>query len=166
MELTIEEIKTLESMFIVEMHSAERIFRVIENGLENIYRQSKDYKKLVKQYGKAAADKIAQEYTHRVLTQDETYNIGKLLEECKTLHYYMDRLTAAAIAIDPNAEDKGRKEMEMFDALQSDSNQLAYIHALLSNVPEQDMLKVISTLKVLAKDHSVSQAILKELKTN
>ena len=166
MELTIEEIKTLESMFIVEMHSAERIFRVIENGLENIYRQSKDYKKLVKQYGKAAADKITKEYTHRVLTQDETYNIGKLLEECKTLHYYMDRLTAAAIAIDPNAEDKGRKEMEMFDALQSDSNQLAYIHALLSNVPDQDMLKVISTLKVLAKDHSVSQAILKELKTN
>ena len=28
MTLTIEDIKTLESMFIVEMHSAERIFRV------------------------------------------------------------------------------------------------------------------------------------------
>ena len=31
-------------------------------------------------------------------------------------------------------------------------------------VPEPDMLKVISTLKVLAKDHSVSPAILEELK--
>ena len=165
MTLTIEDIKTLESMFIVEMHSAEHIFRVIENGLANIYSQSKDYKKLVKQYGKAAADKIAKDYTHSVLTQDETYNIGKLLEECKTLHYYMDRLTAAAIAIDPNAEDKGRKEMEMFDALRADSNQLAYVHALLSNVPESDMIKVISTLKVLAKDNSVSTAILEELKT-
>lgn len=165
MELSIEEIKTLESMFIVEMHSAERIFRVIENGLANIYRQSKDYKKLVKQYGKAAADKIAKEYTHRVLTQDETYNIGKLLDECKTLHYYMDRLTAAGIEMNPGTDDKGRKEMEMFDALQSDSNQLAYVHALLSNVPESDMIKVISMLKVLAKDNSVSTAILEELKT-
>lgn len=164
-QLTLSDIKTLESMFIVEMHSAERIFRVIENGLANIYRESKDYKKLVKQYGKAAADKIVKDYTHSVLTQDETYNIGKLLEECKTLHYYMDRLTAAAIAIDPNAEDKGRKEMEMFDALRADSNQLAYVHALLSNVPESDMIKVISTLKVLAKDNSVSTAILEELKT-
>ena len=164
MELTIEDIKTLESMFIVEMHSAERIFRVIENGLANIYRQSKDYKKLVKQYGKPAADKIVTTYTHRVLSHDETYNIGKLLEVCKTLHHYMDRLTAAAIAIDPQAEDKGRKEMEMFDALRHDANQLSYVHALLSNVPESDMLKVISTLKVLAKDHHASEAILSELK--
>ena len=165
MELSIEDIKTLESMFIVEMHSAERIFRVIENGLANIYRQSKDYKKLVKQYGKAAADKISKEYTHRVLTQDETYNIGKLLEECKTLHYYMDMLTAAAIAIDPNAEDKCRKEMEMFDALRHDANLLAYRHALMVNIPDTDDIKVDSTLKALAKDNHASEAILEQLKT-
>ena len=77
----------------------------------------------------------------------------------------MDRLTAAGIEMQPGTEDKGRKEMEMFDALQADSNQLAYIHALLSNVPESDMLKVISTLKVLAKDKMVSDRILEELKT-
>ena len=165
MELSIEDIKTLESMFIVEMHSAERIFRVIENGLANIYRQSKDYKKLVKQYGKAAADKISKEYTHRVLTQDETYNIGKLLEECKTLHYYMDMLTAAAIAIDPNAEDKCRKEMEMFDALRHDANLLAYRHASMVNIPDTDDIKVDSTLKALAKDNHASEAILEQLKT-
>ena len=164
MILTINDIKTLESMFIVEMHSAERIFRVIENGLANIYRQSKDYKKLVKQYGKAAADKIVKEYTNSVLTQDETYNIGKLLEECKTLHYYMDRLTAAAIAIDPNAEDKGRKEMEMFDALRHDANLLAYRHALMSNVRDEDEIKVDSALKALSKDNRVSEAILEQLK--
>ena len=164
MILTINDIKTLESMFIVEMHSAERIFRVIENGLANIYRQSKDYKKLVKQYGKAAADKIVKEYTNSVLTQDETYNIGKLLEECKTLHYYMDRLTAAAIAIDPNAEDKGRKEMEMFDALRHDANLLAYRHALMANVRDEDEIKVDSALKALSKDNRVSEAILEQLK--
>ena len=165
MELTIEDIKTLESMFIVEMHSAERIFRIIENGLANIYRQSKDYKKLVKQYGKPAADKIVTTYTHRVLSHDETYNIGKLLEECKKLHHYMDRRTAAAIAIDPQAEDKGRKEMEMFDALQHDGNLLAYRHALMANVRDEDEIKVDSMLKALAKDHHASEAILEQLKT-
>ena len=166
MTLTLQDIKTLESLFIVEMHSAERIFRLVENGMADIYRESKDYKKLVKQYGKPAADKIVTTYTNRVLSQDEQFNIGQLLKVCKTLHHYMDRLTIAGIEINPGTEDKGRKEMEMFDALQADSNQLAYIHALLSNVPEPDMLKVISTLKVLAKDHSVSPAILEELKTN
>lgn len=163
--LTLSDIKTLESLFIVEMHAAERIFRLVENGMADIYRESKDYKKLVKQYGKPAADKIVTTYTHRVLSQDEQFNIGQLLKVCKTLHHYMDRLTAAGIEMQPGTEDKGRKEMEMFDALRADSNQLAYVHALLSNVPESDMLKVISTLKVLAKDHSVSPRILEELKT-
>ena len=165
MTLTIEDIKTLESMFIVEMHSAERIFRVIENGLADIYRQSKDYKQLVKQYGKAAADKIVTTYTHRVLSHDEQYNCGKLLEVCKTLHHYMDRLTAAAIAIDPQAEDKGRKEMEMFDALQHDGNLLAYRHALMVNIPDTEDIKVDSMLKLLAKDNNASEAILEQLKT-
>ena len=165
MTLTIEDIKTLESMFIVEMHSAERIFRVIENGLADIYRQSKDYKQLVKQYGKAAADKIVTTYTHRVLSHDEQYNCGKLLEVCKTLHHYMDRLTAAAIAIDPKAEDKGRKEMEMFDVLQHDAQLLAYRHGLMANVRPEDEIKVDSILKALAKDHHASEAILEQLKT-
>ena len=164
MNLTINDIKTLESLFIVEMHSAERIFRLIETGMETIYRESKDYKALVKKHGKPAADQIVRHYTHQVLTQDEQYNIGQLLKVCKTLHHYMDRLTIAGIEMNPGTKDKGRKEAEMFDALQSDSNQLAYVHALLSNVPEPDMLRVISTLKVLAKDHSVSPAILEELK--
>ena len=164
MELSIQDIKTLESMFIVEMHSAERIFRVIENGLADIYRQSKNYKQLVKQYGKAAADKIVTTYTHRVLSHDEQYNCGKLLEVCKTLHHYMDRLTAAAIAIDPQAEDKGRKEMEMFDALQHDGNLLAYRHALMVNVRPEDDIKVDSMLKALAKDHNVSDRIIERLK--
>ena len=48
MTLTLQDIKTLESLFIVEMHSAERIFRLIESGMETIYRESKDYKALVK----------------------------------------------------------------------------------------------------------------------
>ena len=34
--LTLSDIKTLESLFIVEMHSAERIFRLIETGMETI----------------------------------------------------------------------------------------------------------------------------------
>ena len=82
MTLTIEDIKVLEAMFIVEMHAAERIFRLVENGMADIYRESKDYKKLVKLHGKAAADKIVTTYTHRVLTQDEQFNIGQLLKVC------------------------------------------------------------------------------------
>jgi len=79
--LTLSDIKTLESLFIVEMHSAERIFRLIESGMETIYRESKDYKKLVKQHGKPAADQIVRHYTHQVLTQTEQKKfIGNAVE--------------------------------------------------------------------------------------
>ena len=164
--LTLSDIKTLESLFIVEMHAAERIFRLVENGMADIYRESKDYKALVKKHGKPAADQIVRHYTHQVLTQDEQYNIGQLLKVCKTLHHYMDRLTIAGIEMNPGTKDKGRKEMEMFDALQHDGNLLAYRHALMVNIPEGDEIKVDSMLKALAKDHHASEAILEELKTN
>ena len=163
--LTLQDLKVLESLFIIEMHSAEHIFRLVENGMEEIYKQSKDYKKLVKQYGKLRADQIVKTYTHRVLTQDEQFNIGKLLEVCKTLHHYMDRLTVAGIEMKPGTKDKGRKEAEMFDALQSDSNKLAYYHALLSNIHADD-IKLDSTLKALAKDRTISARILDRLKAN
>ena len=163
--MTIEDIKTLESLFIVEMHSAERIFRLIETGMETIYRESKDYKALVKRHGKPAADQIVRHYTHQVLTQDEQYNIGQLLKVCKTLHHFMDRLTIAGIEMNPGTKDKGRKEAEMFDALQSDSNLLAYRHALMVNIPDTEDIKVDSTLKLLAKDHTVSERIIERLKT-
>ena len=162
--MTIEDIKTLESLFIVEMHSAERIFRLIETGMETIYRESKDYKALVKRHGKPAADQIVRHYTHQVLTQDEQYNIGQLLKVCKTLHHFMDRLTIAGIEMNPGTKDKGRKEAEMFDALQSDSNLLAYRHALMVNIPDTEDIKVDSTLKLLAKDHTVSDRIIERLK--
>ena len=162
--MTIEDIKTLESLFIVEMHSAERIFRLIETGMETIYRESKDYKALVKKHGKPAADQIVRHYTHQVLTQDEQYNIGQLLKVCKTLHHFMDRLTIAGIEMNPGTKDKGRKEAEMFDALQSDSNLLAYRHALMVNIPDTEDIKVDSTLKLLAKDHTVSDRIIERLK--
>ena len=161
--MTIQEIKRLESMFIVEMHAAERILRLIESGMEKIYRESKDYKRLVKKMGKVAADKIVKEYTHRVLTQEETYHVGKLLEECKKLHHYMDRLTAAATAVDQIDQEKGITYVDMFDALIHDSSLLAYRHAIMYNVRPEDEIKVDSALKALAKDHCISDEILKEL---
>ena len=163
--LTLQDIKTLESLFIVEMHSAERIFRLIETGMETIYRESKDYKALVKKHGKPAADQIVRHYTHQVLTQDEQYNIGQLLKVCKTLHHYMDRLTIAGIEMQPGTKDKGRKEAEMFDALQHDGKLLAWRHGMMCNISPADDLKLDSTLKALAKDHLVSDRIIEELKT-
>ena len=61
--MTIEDIKTLESLFIVEMHSAERIFRLIETGMETIYRESKDYKAFVTMNG------LVQETEYMLLTE-------------------------------------------------------------------------------------------------
>ena len=87
----------------------------------------------------------------------------RLLEECKTLHHYMDRLTAAATTVDQKAKDKGITYVDMFDALTHDANLLAYRHAIMYNVRQEDEIKVDSALKALAKDHCISDEILKEL---
>ena len=77
----------------------------------------------------------------------------------------MDRLTAAATAVDQQAKDKGITYVDLFDALQHDANLLAYRHALMANTRTEDEIKVDSALKALAKDNRVSEAILEQLKT-
>lgn len=158
--LSKEEIKTLESMLIVSAHEMNVILNAIELGLFRIYKESKDYKKLVKMYGKTNADEIVKATTHQQLTQDETYQIGKILQKIGELKYLFDRLTGAGTAITPGTKDKEMKEMEMFEALMNDANLFAWRHAMMCNIPAEDDIKLDSTLKLLAKDHRVSDNII------
>ena len=50
------------------------------------------------------------------------------------------------------------------DPLMVEVNRLCYIQNLLRNISDEDMLKVYSTLKVLAKGDTVSDRILERIK--
>lgn len=160
--LTKEDIRLLESMFIVSMHEAEIIIRTIEGGLTDMYKQSKDYRKLTNIYGQTNADQIVKATVHEELNKEETYAVGQLLQECRKLHYWMDRLTSAGIAVKPGIEKKAEKEMEKFDALMHDAKLLAWRHAMMCNIPMEKDIQLDTTIKLLATDGTITEAILEK----
>ena len=163
--LTREDIKVLESMFIQSGQEMRSIVQLIELGLWKMYRDSKDFRKLVKLYG-SKADEIVRATVHEQLTKDETYRVGHILQLTRQLANALDQLSAAGTAIEPTAEDRVQKECAMWDALQHDGKLLAWRHAMMCNIPQSDDLRLDSTLKLMAKDTLVSPRILERLKAN
>lgn len=160
-----EDIKTLESMFIQSGQEMRTIVQLIELGLWKMYRDSKDFRKLVKLYG-SKADAIVQATVHEQLTKDETYKVGHILQLTRQLANALDQLSNAGTAIDSKAENRVQKECDMWDALQHDGKLLAWRHAMMCNIAPADDIKLDSTLKALAKDTLVSPRILDRLKAN
>ena len=163
--MTKEDIKVLESMFIQCGQEMRTLVGMIELGLWRMYRESKDFRKLVKMYG-SKADAIVKASVREELTRDETYKVGKILETARQLEVMLDQLSAAGTAIEPTADDRVKKECAMWDALQHDGKLLAWRHGMMCNISPADDLKLDSTLKALAKDHLVSDRILDRLKAN
>ena len=161
--LTMDDIKTLESMTIVSCREAATLFQIIEFGLAAMYRQSKDYQRLVRQHGKPQADRIVATYTHRVLSHDETYRIGRILKPMSELHTLISQLTDAGTAMKPGTADKDLKEAQMQDALLHDAAQFAWRHAKMCCIPGDKDIQLDSTLKLLATDPTVSPAIFQRL---
>ena len=59
---------------------------------------------------------------------------------------------------------EGIKDTDAFDSIVHDQNILCYLYALLANCEGQDAeMKVVSTIKAMAKGNMVSDNILKRL---
>ena len=159
--LTDEDIDVLSGMMIIFAHSMERIIDIIELAYEDRYRQGKQYKELCKTLGKAAADNIAHKGIQRMYRQDEAYQIGRILKTAKDLHRMMEVLNGKA----RKAHSENTTEWQTFDAIIHNTNLLCYMYGLIGNCNgDDDELKLLSFLKVLAKDNRVSRRVLERLR--
>lgn len=159
--LTNDEVDTLSGMMIVFMHAAERCLQLCENHYEAEYRAGKEYMYLRKRYGKIAADEILHKQVKRVIRGDERNKLGKILEAADRFHKAMESLSGRAIALHVDEVN----DMEAFDHLLHDVNFLCYAYALMANCKEdKDELRIISSLKIMAKGDSVSDNLLNILK--
>ena len=159
--LTDEDLDVLSGMMIIFAHSMERIVGIIELAYEDRYRQGKQYKELCKTVGKVRADEIAHAGIQRMYRQDENYQIGRILKVSKDLHRMMEVLNMRA----RNAHSENTTEWETFDAIIHDVNLLCYMYGLIGNCNgDDDGLKLLSFLKVLAKGKRVSPRVLERLR--
>ena len=155
--LTIEDRDNLSADMIVDLHAAERHLQMIELSFVQQLRDTDEYRDIVKQHGKASADAALFIKTHRVLRQDERYRLNDLMRQIKGVYISMQRIFKAAM---DHGTEKGYANM---DPLMVEVNRLCYFQNLLRNIPDEDMIKVVSTLKALAKGNQVSDRIMERL---
>ena len=163
--LTKEDVKVLESMFHQSCQELYVIVNLIELGLFGIYKQTKDSRELVKRQGKQRADAIVAHTVHdQLFNHDEQYHTGTILRKISELKQWLDRLFEVGVAVHPKVPDAAKKEYQLAEELMHDGRLMAWRHAMQCNIPEGEDIKVDSTLKLLAKDHTVSARIIDRLK--
>ena len=146
---------------VIFMHSAEKCLQIMETHYALEYMAGNDYKYLCKLYGKPRADQIVKEQVAKIIRGDKRNELGKILKTAQDSHKSMEKLFDTAI----KAHDKDVSNFDTFNALQHDVNFLCYCYALMCNCPkDEDEIKVISTIKALAKGHRVSDNVLDKLK--
>ena len=159
--LTDTDLDVLSGMMVIFLHSAERIIEIMELEYERRYRAGKEYKQYVKRFGKAKTDELVRQEVKRVVRGDERNQLGKILKAGKDFHRLIEVLNKTA----RNAHKEGVTEWDSFDAIIHDVNMLCYIYGLIGNCPsDDDEIKLLSTLKLLAKGDRVSPRVMARLK--
>lgn len=148
----------LSADLLVNLHCAERHMQMIELSFVQQIADTDEYRYLVKKYGKASAEATLFAQTRSILRNDERYQISNLMRHIQEVYKDMKRIFKAAM---DHGTEEGYNNM---DPLMVEVNRLCYIQNLLRNIPDEEMIKVYSTLKVLAKGNQVSDRVLERIK--
>lgn len=158
METTKDDMKTLSSLIVGAMQEIELCVSLTEEHFRRDYEQSKEYKKIKKQYGVAAAKAVVAEITRNQIRGEQVMMIGRFLEECKRFHSLMEKVMDIVFDI------SSLNAAETFDAVMHDANYRAFVNCLVMNVPDNNLLKMESTLKVLGREPVVRSELINHFK--
>lgn len=159
--LTDEDISILKSLIDIDMHSLELKLSLIEHEIAYRFEDSDEYKRKVKELGKAQADKIVSETVRKSVRQDERYHLGRILDAIHRISPLLTHYTKSTI--EDIKENEGL--LETFDSLHQDINFWSRLQAIVFNITNtDDRLKVESTAKLYAKGNVVSENIIKLFK--
>lgn len=158
METTNDDMKTLSSLIVGAMHEIEVCVSLTEEHFRRDYEKSKEFKKIKKQYGVAAAKAALNEITRNQIRGEQVMMIGRFLEECKRFHLLMEKVMDIVFDI------SSMNAMETYDAVMHDANYRAMCNCLVMNVPDENLLKMESTLKVLGREPVVRSELINYFK--
>ena len=158
METTSDDMKTLSSLIIGAMEEIEVCVSLTEEYFCKIYEQSKDFQKIKKRYGLAAAKAATKEITRKQIRGEQVMMIGRFLQDCKRFHTMMEKVMEAVFDV------SSLDAVKTFDAVMHDANYRAFVNCLVMNVPDEKLLQMESTLKVLGRDPIVRSELINHFK--
>ena len=84
--------------------------------------------------------------------------IGRFLNDCKRFHQMMEKVMEAVFDV------SSLDAVQTFDAVMHDANYRAFVNCLVMNVPDEKLLQMESTLKVLGRDPIVRSELINHFK--
>ena len=165
-DLEVKDLDFITNLMLVFFHAGEQCIRLTEEYFKDRYRQSQDYAKLRKKFGKAQADLILGEQVNKILRHNEKYQYGKIIKHAESLKSMMDEVTALAIgSIDNDQELTGEEMCNAFDFLMRDSKWLCYIYSMICNCEkESDYTTIENIVASLATGNMVSESVINKFK--
>lgn len=158
--LSDQDLDVLSGMLIIFLHAAEKVVNVIETNKALEYMAGNEYKYYCRMYGKARTDEVVKQQARKVIRGDKRLELGNLLATAKKLHQQMEKITNEGMT----AHSEDISDVRAFDAIEHDANFLVYMYGIMGNVDgDNDEIKLISTLKAMAKGHRVSDNLLSKL---
>ena len=158
METTSDDMKTLSSLIIGAMEEIEVCVSLTEEYFCKIYEQSKDFQRIKKRYGLAAAKAATKEITRKQIRGEQVMMIGRFLQDCKRFHTMMEKVMDAVFDV------SSLDAVKTFDAVMHDANYRAFVNCLVMNVPDEKLLQMESTLKVLGREPIVRSELINHFK--
>lgn len=150
----------LSGMMVIFMRAAEKCLQMLELNYEAEYRAGAEYKRHCRIYGKAAVDSRLKDTVRKLVRGDERNKLGRLLKIADDFHKAMDCLVESGMS----SHSDNCTDVQAFDAIMHDANFLCYLYALTGNCNNgDDEIKIISTVKALAKDTRISDNLLNKL---
>lgn len=158
METTSDDMKTLSSLIIGAMQEIEVCVSLTEEYFCRMYEQSKDFQKIKKRYGLAAAKAATKEITRKQIRGEQVMMIGRFLNDCKRFHTMMEKVMEAVFDV------SSLNAVNTFDAVMHDANYRAFVNCLVMNVPDDKLIQMESTLKVLGREPVVRSELINHFK--
>lgn len=158
METTSDDMKTLSSLIIGAMQEIEVCVSLTEEYFCKMYEQSKDFQRIKKRYGLAAAKAATKEISRKQIRGEQVMMIGRFLQDCKRFHTMMEKVMEAVFDV------SSLDAVNTFDAVMHDANYRAFINCLVMNVPDEKLLQMESTLKVLGREPIVRSELINHFK--
>jgi hypothetical protein len=161
-DLEVKDLDFITNLMLVFFHAGEQCIRLTEDYFKDRYRQSQDYAKLRKKFGKAQADLILGEQVNKILRHNEKYQYGKIIKHAEQLKSMMDEVTAISIgSVESEKELTGEEMFNAYDYLMKDARWLCKIYSMICNCEkESDIVKIESTIKLLAKGDMASEKVI------
>lgn len=149
--ITEHDLDVLSSAAVVFATAADLCVKAIEEGVQQRYIKTAEYKALVNKVGIVAARQILADECRKKIHNEGVLSMTSLLKHAKEIHENITRIQEYAIDPKSYTDPNDVKPWELYDGFDTCAKIMIRDFVIRGNIPSEDYIKIESTLKAMQK---------------